>query len=198
MDRARGRGAHTRLFAWFERGENLSRTRGFYLPQVGAGRIHLGVIPIGTEKKRINWVKIRAEYAAGGTTLQKLADKYGLSFSTVQQRSQREGWRKDREAAKIKVVENVVAKAAEKAADNATLAADIKRKGLMLINRLFDAYAAEATEHRDYQGRNLTDIKRLRDLTGAYKDLTGDILPGASANNELLQSLLDMEKRDKP
>ncbi len=91
-----------------------------------------------------------------------------------------------------------IQKVAETAADNATLAADIKRKGLMLINRLFDAYAAEATEHRDYKGRNLTDIKRLRDLTGAYKDLTGDLLPGATANNELLQSLLEMEKGNKP
>ena len=64
-----------------------------------------------------------------------------------------------------------------------------------MLQQLFADFAATATEHREYDGKDLTRIKRLRDLTGAYKDLTGDILPGAAADNALLQSLLDMERR---
>jgi hypothetical protein len=156
------------------------------------------VIPIGTEKKRIDWNAIRAEYSGGGISQRKLAEKHGISVDILLKRANREHWKDDREQASNRAAIRAQQKIAETAADNATLAADIKRKGLMLINRLFDAYAAEATEHRDYKGRNVTDIKRLRDLTGAYKDLTGDILPGATANNELLQSLLDMERRSEP
>ena len=86
----------------------------------------------------------------------------------------REKWSNDRKAAKIKIEQNVIQKTAEKAADNATLAEDIKRKGLIMLEKLFDDFTQYlATEHRDYNdGGNVTDIKRLRDLTAAYKDLT--------------------------
>lgn len=106
-----------------------------------------------------------------------------------------EGWTAERNRAKEKVAEKVIQKTAEKAADNATLAADIKRKGLLLLNRLFDEFANQkSTEHRDYDGDNVTDIKRLRDLTSAFKDLTED-LQTASNGNELLRSLLELERR---
>ena len=53
----------------------------------------------------------------------------------------------------------------------------------------------KATEERsyDYDG-NLTEINRLRDLTAAYKDLTGDMPKAEAPANELLQSLLDLER----
>ena len=42
-------------------------------------------------------------------------------------------------------------------------------------DRLFDEFASiNSTEHRDI-GKNTMDIKRLRDLTAAYKDLTDDL-----------------------
>ena len=88
-------------------------------------------------------------------------------------------------------------KTAKKTADNATLAADIKRKGLLLLDRLFDEFeTVTATEHRDYTGRNLTDIKRLRDLTAAYKDLTDDMAKPEETENPLLRSLYDLMKEN--
>jgi hypothetical protein len=53
-----------------------------------------------------------------------------------------------------------------------------------------------ATEHRDYTGRNLTDIKRLRDLTAAYKDLTDDMAKPEETENPLLRSLYDLMKEN--
>lgn len=156
------------------------------------------MVTIEKEKERVNWNAIRAEYIAGGTSFRALAKKYGVSKDMIARKSKEQSWQDDCATVSATVATNIIQKTADAIVDNAQLAADIKRKGLMLINRLFDAYVAEATEHRDYKGRNLTDIKRLRDLTGAYKDLTGDLLPGATANNELLQSLLDMEKGNKP
>ena len=127
-------------------------------------------------EKRVNWHKVRADYI-NGMTLKGLAEKYGVSFSSVQKRCIREKWTETRKAAKIKVDEYVIQNTSEKVADNATLAADIKRKGLLLLNKLFDDYMQyTVTEHRESKNPGTVDIKRLRDLTAAYKDLTEDIL----------------------
>ena len=85
-------------------------------------------------------------------------------------------------------------KTAEKAADNATLAADIKRKGLLILNKLFEDYMEVTATERTIYGENSKDVKRLRDLTAAYRDLTED-LQTASNGNELLRSLLELERR---
>ena len=126
-----------------------------------------------------------------------LSEKHGVPFSTIRRRSEREGWAEARKQARIKIEQNVVKESAKKTADNATLAADIKRKGLLLLDRLFDEFeTVTATEHRDYTGRNLTDIKRLRDLTAAYKDLTDDMAKPEDAENPLLRSLYDLMKEN--
>ena len=155
-----------------------------------------GVIPIEKEEKRVNWHKIRAEYISG-VSQRKLAEKYGVSRTAIEQRCMKEKWTAERKKAKTRIQEKVIQKTAEMAADNATLAADIKRKGLLILSGLMDDFAkVHATEHRDYDFRNnVTDIKRLRDLTAAYKDLTEDIQSGGSATNELMQSLIDLERR---
>ena len=84
---------------------------------------------------------------------------------------------------------------AKKKADNATLAADIKRKGLIILDGLFDDFAqVRATEHRESR-KGITDIKRLRDLTQAFRDLTDDMQTNDGPGSELLQSLLDLERK---
>lgn len=147
------------------------------------------VIPIDSEK-RVNWNKVRADYI-NGMTLKGLAEKYGISFSSVQKRCIREKWTDTRKAAKIKVDEYVIQKTSEKVADNATLAADIKRKGLMLLNKLFDDYMQyTVTEHRESKEPGTVDVKRLRDLTAAYKDLTEDIQSIGTDKNAPIYELL--------
>jgi transcriptional regulator with XRE-family HTH domain len=151
------------------------------------------VVTIDNEK-RVDWNKIRAEYITG-VSQRQLAEKYGVSRTMIERRSRNEKWSSERVAARAKVQEKVIQKTAQKAADNASIAADIKRKALLLLDRLVDDFAQHtATEHREYNEHNLTDIKRLRDLTAAYKDLTADMATG-TGNNELLQSLYDMERR---
>ena len=51
----------------------------------------------------------------------------------------------------------------------------------------------DATEVRTQVGKS-TAIFKLRDLTAAYKDLTED-MAATSADNALLQSLIDLERR---
>lgn len=87
-------------------------------------------------------------------------------------------------------MQNVIQKTADLAADNATIAAGIKRKGLMLLDKLFDDFAQyTATEHQDF-GSGSKDIKRLRDLTAAYKDLTEDLPKPEEDKNGPIYELL--------
>ncbi|MBQ8201455.1 MAG: hypothetical protein IJZ74_06790 [Clostridia bacterium] len=50
----------------------------------------------------VEWEKIKAEYLAGGTSYRKLAEKYEVPRSTLEQRAKREGWRKQHEDVKGK------------------------------------------------------------------------------------------------
>ena len=151
------------------------------------------MIPIDTEK-RINWHKIRAEYI-GGASQRSLAEKYGVSHSAVEKHCRNERWTEQRKAAMGKVTEKVIQKTADLAADNATIAAGIKRKALILLDKLIDDYMQlSVTEHQE-MGAGTKDIKRLRDITAAYKDLTGDMPKGETGQDvEDLSPLVELLK----
>ena len=153
------------------------------------------MITIGN-KNGVNWHKIRAEYI-GGASQKSLSEKYGVSRTVISKHCCAEKWTDARNAAKAEVTQKVIQKTADLAADNATIAAGIKRKGLLMLDKLFDDFARyTSTEHQQF-GPGSKDISRLRDLTAAYKDLTGDIATNSNGTNELLQSLIDLE-RGKP
>ena len=141
------------------------------------------------KEKRVNWHKIRAEYI-NGVSQRGLAEKYGLSRTIIADHCKRGNWSEAREKAKAEITQNIIQKTAEKVADNATLAADIRRKGLLILDRLFDDYMnVTATEHRESVAGK-TDIKRLRDLTNAYRDLTVDITSNDMDKNAPVYELL--------
>ena len=174
---------------------------GYFLPVGGDGDgrkaweerffVCKGVIIIGS-KNGVNWHKIRAEYV-NGTSQAKLAKKYGVSRTMISKHCRAEGWTQEREKAKAEILQKVTQKTADLAADNATIAAGIKRKALMILDKLFDGYLYDSTEHQVF-GPGSKDISRLRDLTAAYKDLTGDIATNSNGTNELLQSLIELER----
>ena len=151
------------------------------------------MIPIENEK-RIDWNAIRAEYIGGGISQRKLAKKYNLSETTLMKKANAEGWHQLRTKAENKSTAQAQQKTAEAAADNAVIAADIKKRLLLRLSRIEQKYPFDATEIRTHEGKSTVTF-RIRDLTAAYKDLTEDIQAGSNVTNELLQSLLDMERR---
>ena len=56
------------------------------------------VIPID-----INWNAIRAEYIGGGISQRKLAEQYGVAYSTLSNRATNERWNEKREQAKAEI-----------------------------------------------------------------------------------------------
>jgi len=131
------------------------------------------VIPI-EEEKRIDWNAIRAEYIGGGISQRKLAAKHGIPVDKLLRIANREHWKDDREKAKNKSATKAQQKAADAASENAIIAADIKKRLLLRLQRIEEKYPLDATEIRTRQG-NSTAIFRIRDLTAAYKDLTDDL-----------------------
>ena len=150
------------------------------------------MIPI-EETKRIDWNAIRAEYIGGGTSYRKLAEKHQVSFMVLKTRAKKEDWPGLRTQAEHKASTEATQKAAAAAADNAVIAAEIKKRLLLRLSRAEQKFPMDATEVRTQVGKS-TAIFKLRDLTAAYKDWTED-MAATSADNALLQSLLDLERR---
>lgn len=104
----------------------------------------------------MDWKRIKAEYIAGGVSLRRLSEKYGVSFSTIQKKSMEEKWsilrKKGRRKAEEKIIEAVVSKEVEKATNIADVA-----------DRLLD----KITEVLE----GVTTTQDIRHLTSALKDI---------------------------
>lgn len=105
----------------------------------------------------MDWRRIKADYIAGGTSLRKLSEKYGVSFSTIQKKSMEEKWgdlrKKNRRIVEEKIIDSVSSKEAEKAAN----IIDVADKLLGKISELIDAIPL--------------DTQSMKHLTSALKDL---------------------------
>ena len=136
-------------------------------------------------KKHIDWAAIQAEYIGGNIGQARLAKKYSVAVATLKQRAKAEGWYQMKQAAAAECRLKAVQKTADIAAENAVRAQRIKTRLLEKLEALMEEQL-RATEERQYDGNNVVAINRLRDLTAAYKDLTGD-MPKAEAGEEVLQ-----------
>ena len=111
----------------------------------------------------MDWKKIKKEYIAGGISYRKLAEKYGVSFNTLEKVARREGWyelrRQADEKSATKVVEAVSSRNAKlnKAVD---LALEAACKYLSAPGQL------RAVDLKDVT----TALKNLRDLKGIKSD----------------------------
>ena len=151
------------------------------------------MIPIEEGTKRIDWNAIRAEYIGGGISQRKLAKKYGIAAGTLLQRANTEGWNALRNQATIKSITKVEQRTADAAADNATLAQDFKRRLLLRLMRVEEKFPMDATQIEIMdKGKKVTF--KLRDLTASYKDLTDGMVVNEDTGNELLKSLIELER----
>ena len=136
-------------------------------------------------KKRIDWAAIQAEYIGGNIGQARLAKKHKIAFGTLRNRAKVEGWYAAKQAAIHEIGIKSAQKTADIAAENAVKAQRIKTRLLDQLEELIDQQLT-ATEERRYDDDKLVEIHRLRDLTAAYKDLTGD-MPKADAGDDVLQ-----------
>ena len=162
-----------------------------------------GVILI--DKAKPDWNRIKTEYVTGEVSLRKLSEKYRVPWSTLRSRAYREKWGKDRKSNMTKFEQNAVRKTAEQTADNAAIAARIKTKLLLKLEReidsLPDKIGSELFNTAVEYGKNEKGLRtrkessqgyKLRDLTAAYKDLTDDMQTAAGIDVEDLSPLVEL------
>lgn len=106
-----------------------------------------------------DWKKIKAEYIRGGISYRKIADKYGVSLSSVTRRSCKEKWadlrKQSEEKATSKIVESVASQEAKRL-DGIQTVAD------MLIDKIKDGVK---------NGILVSDAQSIRQITASIKDL---------------------------
>ena len=85
----------------------------------------------------MNWAKLRNEYINGNISYRKLAEKHGISESTLMQRASREKWATAREEHRSRIEARTQQKTVEKISEKESdLAADIHSAATLLLKKL--------------------------------------------------------------
>ena len=149
----------------------------------------------------VDWLVIKMEYITTDLSLRVLAEKHGVSRTTIGHRSKTEGWVEARRQHRLKIETKTTEKIANKEANKLARLAATADKALDVVVRAFDdpdqfnRYIVETTE--EYAVPEITeeedgdshavgmrrwsheerfakvDTKALKDLTTVLKDLTG-------------------------
>lgn len=112
----------------------------------------------------MDWKQIKAAYIAGGTSLRELADKYGVSFSTIQKKSMEEKWGELRKKSRRKTEEKIIDAVISKEVKKATTINDVADKLLGKISEMLDM---------DVNAYNTQNIKNLTSALKDIKDIKG-------------------------
>lgn len=106
----------------------------------------------------VNWKQIKSDYIAGGTSYRKLAEKYGVSFSTLKDIARKEKWTDLRAKAQHKADTKFADMIGEKQAVRSAKIIDVAEKLLDKISDTIDAM-------------DVIDSQSLKHFTSALKDL---------------------------
>ena len=109
----------------------------------------------------MDWKKIKADYIAGGVSYRKLAEKYGVSQSTLRKVAAKEQWTELRNKTRTKMDEKISNSVSEKEADKAINIIDVADKLLEKISEYVEGMPF------DMLGTSQT----VKHLTSALKDL---------------------------
>ena len=165
-------------------------------------------------KAKTDWDAIRAEYIAGGISYRELARKHNASEAYLMRKACREHWKQQRDEAVNNGIAISQRKTAEINADRATVASRIKLKLLLRLEKEIDALpeligseSRKSTVEKTVGCKDKKNPKavitekakayKLKDFTSALKDLTDDMTLENDSGNELLQSLLNLERRSE-
>lgn len=150
---------------------------------------------VACNKKRVDWNAIRAEYIGGGISQRKLAEKYGLSKTTVMKKANEEKWGKLRQQAEAESTARAQQKTAEAAATNAAKLE--KAKGLLLekiikaIERMPENCGSKTRQTARQGDKQVTIEYDISELISAIERLerNPDIFRDGTENDGFLEAL---------
>lgn len=158
------------------------------------------MIPIENKDTRPDWATIEAEYISGNMGVRKLAEKYGIPYPTMRKRCEVDGWVEKRSEHKRKVIAEASQKTADAAASNAAKLEKAKGLALDLALAILSKYPKNAgnklrTFGKDKNGNDIMTEFELLSVVSALEKLEKNTQTEGNATNELLQSLLDLERQ---
>ena len=127
---------------------------------------------------KINWKKIATEYVKSDIAMRPLADKYGVSFTSVKDHARREGWAQQREEYRIRIGQEAVQKNAAKscpkpASKDVDAAALIFEGATLAINWIVNRLnSGEISDYREVEAliRALNGAKGITDIKMALEE----------------------------
>ena len=140
----------------------------------------------------VDWIKIKNEYINTNISYRKLAEKYDISFSTLEKTARKEHWKELREKQCDKVETRLRQKTADKIVDAEVdrltellkltdEAQEQIRVGMSQLNKFMDMFG-------NIHESEIIDVVKLKKLVSAMKDLK-DIVKVDTGN--------DMRKLDE-
>lgn len=150
--------------------------------------------------KDVNWAEVKSEYLTTEISLERIADKYGISRSTVKRRSVREGWVEEKNARKDAFVEEVIQRVVEKDTENAInrlehLQGTANRLGELIRAEVESAWTRREARLKANAFLTETDVNILKGLTNTLKSLA-DVTSGLYAIPTIKEKI-DLEKWEK-
>ena len=127
----------------------------------------------------VDWNTLKAEYIAGGVSYRELAEKYGVSQSTLRQRAAREKWSEQKNTVRTEVEQKMIDTISDEQTEQAVSAASLISEAAMnflkqiadesvrLINGEIDAeYRTKYSEYALALSRfkDVLDIKSEKDI----------------------------------
>ena len=113
----------------------------------------------------MDWKKVKAEYIAGGTSYRKLAEKYGVSFSTLKEIARREKWTDLKDIARHKADTKFADLMGEKQANRSAKINDVADMLLDKISttlKLMDVVDSQSIKHFTSALKDIKDIKGIK------------------------------------
>lgn len=116
-----------------------------------------------------DWKHIKVEYIAGGTSYRKLAEKHGVSFSTLRKVAAKEQWSDLRNKASAKSDTKMIESISEKEAKRAVDIIDVADRLLEKAKELMEIAVVDTQSFKQLTSA----LKDLRDIKGykSAKDL---------------------------
>ena len=134
-----------------------------------------------------DWTKIKTEYITDSrSSYRKLAEKYGVPFTTLKDRAKREEWVKLKTQAQHNIVTKTIDKDIDKKVDRATRLMDATDKLLVKIE--------EAIEDLSTEGIVL-NTSTLRQISGTLKDIKD--IQGIKSDRDIREQEARIRKLDK-
>lgn len=111
--------------------------------------------------------KAKAEYIAGGISYKRLADKYGVSFSTIRRAAEKEKWTDLKAQAEQKSSIKIVESVAEQNGKHTVSVIDVADKLLKKIETLIDTEKLTISHIKDLS----SSLKNLKEIKGIKSDI---------------------------